>query len=375
VSAGKARYHALVLKFDKRITAGWGANVNYTYSVNKDNLFGEVNYFGSNSNARARPLNAYDLDAEYAHSVLDTPHRLNISATYELPFGAGKRRMDREGMMNASWAVGRSRASAPTRAGSRCSSRVDVTARRGYVAPTADAVRENETAGSAPRAPSPVDDALGALARIRTSVDLSTHAVVTGREIAVVAEVGSAAASTWRNGGDVEVSVSTGGQAGMTSRGRIEAGTRSVLMRVPAGGESSANLRVAVRVSGTPGSTDRIDVAAVASGLVTEPLCFRLRLPARRFGLSPTFSSNARSACVSSCRCCDRWHGRLLDNRGQPLALPVTIAQTDATFGTGRVLAGDLTLAPLAPGDYVIEIAASTGVETTRRFLAIRVAR
>ena len=108
VSAGKARYHAMVLKFNKRITAGWGANVNYTYSVNKDNLFGEVNYFGSNSNARARPQNAYDLDAEYSHSVLDTPHRLNISATYELPFGAGKRWMDREGMMNAflgGWAL------------------------------------------------------------------------------------------------------------------------------------------------------------------------------------------------------------------------------------------------------------------------------
>ena len=108
VSAGKARYHAMVLKFNKRISAGWAANVNYTYSVNKDNLFGEVNYFGSNSNARARPQNAYDLEAEYAHSVLDTPHRLNISATYELPFGAGKRWLDRSGMMNAflgGWAV------------------------------------------------------------------------------------------------------------------------------------------------------------------------------------------------------------------------------------------------------------------------------
>jgi hypothetical protein len=108
VSAGKARYHAMVLKFTKRISAGWGANVNYTYSVNKDNLFGEVNYFGSNSNARARPLDAYNLDAEYAHAVLDTPHRLNISVTYELPFGEGKRWLDRSGVMNAllgGWAV------------------------------------------------------------------------------------------------------------------------------------------------------------------------------------------------------------------------------------------------------------------------------
>jgi len=108
VSAGKARYHAMVVKFNKRMSADWAANVNYTYSVNKDNLFGEVNYFGSNDNGRARPLNAYDLDAEYAHSVLDTPHRLNISATYALPFGSGKRWLDRPGMVNAflgGWAV------------------------------------------------------------------------------------------------------------------------------------------------------------------------------------------------------------------------------------------------------------------------------
>lgn len=108
VSAGKARYNAFVLKFNKRIAAGWGANVNYTYSVNKDNLFGEVNYFGNNANGRARPLNVYDLDAEYAYAVLDTPHRLNITATYELPFGEGKRWLNQRGIVHAllgGWAV------------------------------------------------------------------------------------------------------------------------------------------------------------------------------------------------------------------------------------------------------------------------------
>ncbi|HSL22746.1 MAG TPA: TonB-dependent receptor [Vicinamibacterales bacterium] len=108
VSAGRARYNSMILKFNKRVGNGWGANVNYTYSVNKDNLFGEVNYFSNNNNALARPLNNYDLDAEYARSLLDAPHRLNISVTYELPFGARKRWMSQSRVLNAlfgGWAV------------------------------------------------------------------------------------------------------------------------------------------------------------------------------------------------------------------------------------------------------------------------------
>ena len=91
VSAGFARYNSLVLQLKKRSAHGWGADINYTSSMNKDNLFGEVNYFSNNSNGLARALNNYDLNAEYAPSVVETPHRLNISGIYELPFGRGKR--------------------------------------------------------------------------------------------------------------------------------------------------------------------------------------------------------------------------------------------------------------------------------------------
>ena len=108
VSAGKARYNAMVLKFNKRFTRGWGANVNYTYSANKDNLFGEVNYFSNNNNALARPLDNYDLDAEYGTSLLDTPHRLNISGIYELPFVQGRRWLSKPGVIDVllgGWAI------------------------------------------------------------------------------------------------------------------------------------------------------------------------------------------------------------------------------------------------------------------------------
>lgn len=104
VSAGMARYHALILKADKRFGRGFGMNVNYTFSRSSDNLFGETNYFSNNSSGLARPLDNNNFDAEYARSLLDAPHRLNLSPMLELPFGKGRRWLDRGGPAN--WFLG-----------------------------------------------------------------------------------------------------------------------------------------------------------------------------------------------------------------------------------------------------------------------------
>ena len=87
VTEAKARYHSMVLKAEQRIADGWGARVNYTFSRLKDNQFGETNFFAN----RGALLDNYDLDREYGLSLLDTPHRVNITGTFELPFGEGKR--------------------------------------------------------------------------------------------------------------------------------------------------------------------------------------------------------------------------------------------------------------------------------------------
>jgi trimeric autotransporter adhesin len=96
VSAGNARYNALVLKAERRLRGGWGLRANYTLSSNKDNVFGESNFFSGNS---VTAVNNYDLDAEYAHSLLSAPHRLNIVGTFELPFGEAKRWLSRPGLL------------------------------------------------------------------------------------------------------------------------------------------------------------------------------------------------------------------------------------------------------------------------------------
>jgi hypothetical protein len=57
---------------------------------------------------------------------------------------------------------------------------------------------------------------------------------------------------------------------------------------------------------------------------------------------------------------------RLLDRSGKPLAVPVTATVRDETDGS-RWHVVRLSLAPLAMGDYVIEIAQSEGAGRERR--------
>ena len=87
-TGGRSQYHAAIFKFEKRMSNGWGGRINYTWSRLKDNFFAESNtYSATNGNAQ----NAYDVDAEYAYSILDVPHKLVLSPIFQLPFGEGKR--------------------------------------------------------------------------------------------------------------------------------------------------------------------------------------------------------------------------------------------------------------------------------------------
>ena len=98
VSAGKARYHSLILRFERPLRNGWGGRINYTWSSNKSNVFGERNAFSNNAGGQTRPVNSYDLEAEYAPSQTEQPHRLNYAVTAELPFGKGKSRLSDPGI-------------------------------------------------------------------------------------------------------------------------------------------------------------------------------------------------------------------------------------------------------------------------------------
>jgi hypothetical protein len=69
----------------------------------------------------------------------------------------------------------------------------------------------------------------------------------------------------------------------------------------------------------------------------------------------------------------DQRIARVLDRRGQPLALGATLTERE-TDGKSAVVV-DVNLAPLAEGDYVVEVSAGSGAETERKLVALRVVR
>src|SRR6185503_10424906 len=68
----------------------------------------------------------------------------------------------------------------------------------------------------------------------------------------------------------------------------------------------------------------------------------------------------------------DAVSGRLLDRTGKPLPVPVAVAVRDDPDGL-RWQAAQVALAPLAAGDYLIEITNGAGGEKLRTLLAFRV--
>jgi VWFA-related protein len=67
------------------------------------------------------------------------------------------------------------------------------------------------------------------------------------------------------------------------------------------------------------------------------------------------------------------WTGALLDRNGAKTAVPVVAGEhTDAATGQ-RWLTADITLAPLGPGDYVVELTTTVGSQQNKNLIAIRV--
>lgn len=83
-----ALYHALYVKLQRRFAQGLTVLTTYTWSQNKDLAYGTTgNTFNS---APGSPQDAFNPEAEYGLSSVNTPHRLSVAGTYELPFGKGK---------------------------------------------------------------------------------------------------------------------------------------------------------------------------------------------------------------------------------------------------------------------------------------------
>jgi hypothetical protein len=95
--SGKSSYNGASVKVEKRFSQGLSFLLGYTWSKSIDTASAIRNHNGDT----LFPQNSYNLAAEKALSSFHTAHRFVGSATYELPFGRGRRWLDTGGVVNA----------------------------------------------------------------------------------------------------------------------------------------------------------------------------------------------------------------------------------------------------------------------------------
>jgi VWFA-related protein len=260
---------------------------------------------------------------------------------------------------------------------------VQVRARSGYLAATRGDEAKAKAAATAVAATKPVDpraeavkgslSALGIFSRERP---LRVHAAAgyLPSGAATIWGVGEVPAATgqhdWSSGGQAEAMlIDSTGKTILTEKLTIAAGARSLRFTLGSGGSlAPGDYQVQLRAKGTAAALGamesvRISLAAApnASGAVVlrrgvttgnQPMPtadLRFRRTERISVEVPTISEDAGTA-------------RLLSRAGQPMTIPVTTAIRNDSDGS-RWRTAQLALAPLAPGDYVIE--QSAGAEIT----------
>jgi len=260
---------------------------------------------------------------------------------------------------------------------------VKVSARPGYLAPTEDMRKAEEIARNKPvREATAVDAELTRLGRIRTDASVYTIAEASASEMKVVVEIASREieGGGWGRGGSVTLTVSpkADGAAPIQAKGAIAENTRSTVIKVPLAAASPSGWRLRVRISGVPGQIeDEIDVMPATAALVGEPTIFRAGASPRS-PLQPMADFQFRRTERvhvewPAQKTMDNRSARLLNKLGEPL--PIEVPVTEKPDGTGFAIAVDVGLAPLAQGDYVIELTAAAGSEKVQKLLAFRVVR
>ncbi len=258
---------------------------------------------------------------------------------------------------------------------------VDVTARRGYVAPT-EAERAARAAALAnpdvPAGPSLLETALSALARIRPSTELYAVATLVGERLTATAEMGATAAVREALSADAVLEITATGPDG-ADLGVTEVPLTRVMraaeatMSVPA---SLADVTVSARVRTAGGTfTAKVPTSQDQGPVFGAPLLYRATSSARS-PLVPVASQQYRRTERVRVElpvggALDSREATLVGRDGQPMQ--VTITLTEVERNGRQVLAVDALLAPLAPGDYVLEVTGAASGQSETRHIAIRV--
>jgi hypothetical protein len=255
---------------------------------------------------------------------------------------------------------------------------LNVHARRGYVAPS-DTARS--TTPATPAVPPAIDHALGSLAHAVGEAELFTYAVANSGDLAVTVELPEravAAGGDWTKGAKVTVDVlgADGAPVG-TGTSSVDAGFRGALVRVPVGA-APGPWKIRARLSSGAASLNNTFDAAPGSGaLLGAPLAFRATpsprstpLPVADFEFRRTERLHLEWPVLKPL---DQRVARVLDRRGQPLAVGATLTEREADGRTSILV--DVTLASLAEGDYVVDVTAASGADSQDALFAFRLVR
>jgi VWFA-related protein len=266
---------------------------------------------------------------------------------------------------------------------------VQVRARRGYLAATPQAVN----AAAATAAAAAADTAAAAQAHAIDAVlqplngfvrelpiRVQTVAGYTPRGPAAVWVVGElGAGEEWKAGAEADVLLTTNGGAASTlatAHVAVPIGAKTFRATLtPASPLTPGDYAVRVRARGADSSMSTNETAHVVLSAPPEPTG---AIYLRR-GLStgnretPTadlrFRRNEQLRVEMPAPADAAVTARLLDRTGKPLAVPVAATTREDADGT-RWQSAQLALAPLAPGDYVIEISRAGGAGGATRTLA-----
>jgi VWFA-related protein len=258
---------------------------------------------------------------------------------------------------------------------------VQVRARRGYRGLTADELLSSTPAGgrgSATGSSAPVAVAVNprALFRIRTSGWTTDNGGEPTAAAWIVGELDYATRKelAWSAGAKADVVVVAASGAEVTSTTVDMASTEgSFAVRVPSDGRIAPGeyaIRVRVRPNGDPAlpvtDTARLIIPDKPS-VLGEPVLWR-RGPSTgpRFAMTadPRFQRSERVRFEMATTMAGAATARMLDRNGNPMQVPVQVTERPDTSGSFRWIVADATLAPLAPGDYGVEVTLGSAKQT-----------
>lgn len=260
---------------------------------------------------------------------------------------------------------------------------ISIKARRGYFAPT-EADIAAMTEGRTEDAPASADAAalsaaLARLEELRYDRDVFVQAARVPGGLVVAAELGvnARASRAWADGGEVRLTIASASGKIVETRA-VEPLRSGVSVRVPVTDAGGIRIEVRARAKrmGESSAADAsLTVASTEPSLIGPVLSYRglarALVPAadgryRRTERATVEAPLAAGAVPAG--------ARVLDKTGQPLTVPIATRER-ADAGGVRWIVAEAALAPLADGDYVIEMEAMKDERRERRLFAIRVVR